>query len=301
MNSYTSSRLGLGRRASELFHLYRRDTRGVELKVQTILGRLAAVERRIEEHTGLVLRDKKMLDIGPGQKLDQMVYFARHNDVTGIDLDVIAQGANPFQYLRMARINGTVRTAKTLGRKLLGVDRKWHREFARQLGADRPRGLPVLQMDVTDLKFPDASFDFAYSFSTFEHLPDPVRALEEIKRVVRPGGGMYISLHLYTSDDGCHDPRVFAGRRDELPLWSHLRPSHAHLVRPNAYLNRLRLPQWREIFGSSLPGSRVDMLQYGSDRRRPEVDRLHAAGELTEYTADELLTVDLAATWKKPA
>lgn len=300
MNSYSSSRLGLARRASELFHLYRRDSRNVERKVQTILQRLAVVERRIEEHTGIVLRDKQLLDIGPGQKLDQMVYFARHNQVTGIDLDVIAQGVNPLQYVRMARANGPIRAAKTLGRKLLAVDRRWRREFSRQLDAERPRRLQVLQMDVTGLKFPDAAFDFAYSFSTFEHLPDPARALDEIKRVVRPGGGMYISLHLYTSDGGCHDPRVFADRRDDLPRWPHLRPSHAHLVRPNAYLNRLRMPQWREMFAASLPGSRIEMIQYGADRWRPEVERLHAAGELTEYTADELLTVDLAAIWKKP-
>lgn len=46
--------------------------------------------------------------------------------------------------------------------------------------------------DAEKLPFPDNSFDAVISFETFEHLPDPGRALAEMARVVRPGGRVLI-------------------------------------------------------------------------------------------------------------
>jgi 2-polyprenyl-3-methyl-5-hydroxy-6-metoxy-1,4-benzoquinol methylase len=42
--------------------------------------------------------------------------------------------------------------------------------------------------DVYDLPFPDQSFDVAYAHQVLQHLADPVGALTEIRRVLRPGG-----------------------------------------------------------------------------------------------------------------
>jgi SAM-dependent methyltransferase len=299
LQSYTSQKIGVRSRLSELKHLYRRHTRDVLPKVQVLVERLRDVESVVREHTGIDLRGLKMLDIGPGQKLYQMVYFARQNDVTGIDLDVIAQGANPLDYVRMARVNGPVRTVKTVARKLLGSDAKFRHEMAKLLGQDLPRRLPVLQMDATRMALADATFDFVYSFSAFEHLPEPGKVLDEIVRVLRPGGGAYISLHLYTAENGCHDPRIFSGNRDDLPLWPHLRPAHQHKVRCNAYLNKLRLGEWQDLFAQKMPGFRLVQLQYDNTRLRPLLKELRDQGELAGYTDDELLTVDLGAVWKK--
>lgn len=38
------------------------------------------------------------------------------------------------------------------------------------------------------LPFPDGSFDVVFSHALFEHLSEPVAALDEIRRVLRPGG-----------------------------------------------------------------------------------------------------------------
>src|SRR3712207_1758805 len=42
--------------------------------------------------------------------------------------------------------------------------------------------------DVYRLPFPDGSFDAAYANSLLQHLADPVAALREVHRVLRPGG-----------------------------------------------------------------------------------------------------------------
>ncbi|MBB0231451.1 methyltransferase domain-containing protein [Streptomyces calidiresistens] len=46
--------------------------------------------------------------------------------------------------------------------------------------------------DVTELPFPDASFDHVFGCFVLEHLAEPARALTEWLRVLRPGGGLTV-------------------------------------------------------------------------------------------------------------
>lgn len=59
----------------------------------------------------------------------------------------------------------------------------------------RERGLDVVVGSVTALPFADASFDTVYSFKVLAHVPDIRLALEEAKRVTRPGGTMVLELY----------------------------------------------------------------------------------------------------------
>jgi ubiquinone/menaquinone biosynthesis C-methylase UbiE len=52
----------------------------------------------------------------------------------------------------------------------------------------RARGLDVVQGSITDLPFPDESFDLVYSFKVLAHVERIERAMHELGRVVRPGG-----------------------------------------------------------------------------------------------------------------
>ncbi|HEY1955195.1 MAG TPA: class I SAM-dependent methyltransferase [Polyangiaceae bacterium] len=52
----------------------------------------------------------------------------------------------------------------------------------------RARGLDVREASVTDIPFPDASFDVACSFKVLAHVEDIRAALAEMTRVTRPGG-----------------------------------------------------------------------------------------------------------------
>lgn len=46
--------------------------------------------------------------------------------------------------------------------------------------------------DAMALPFDDGAFDFVYSYHALEHIRDPMRALSEMRRVLRPGGGYWI-------------------------------------------------------------------------------------------------------------
>lgn len=51
------------------------------------------------------------------------------------------------------------------------------------------RQYATLQLgDAQALDFADASFDVVFSYHALEHIPDPHRALQEMARVLRPGG-----------------------------------------------------------------------------------------------------------------
>jgi len=51
----------------------------------------------------------------------------------------------------------------------------------------------VQHEDLTNLSFPDCSFDVVLSSEVFEHIPEPYRAHREVWRVLRPGG-----RHIFT-------------------------------------------------------------------------------------------------------
>ncbi len=49
------------------------------------------------------------------------------------------------------------------------------------------------QMDAQKLAFPASGFEGAYVCWVLEHVPDPLRVLQEVRRVLKPGGRLYIN------------------------------------------------------------------------------------------------------------
>ncbi len=63
-------------------------------------------------------------------------------------------------------------------------------EVARQAA---PEGVSCEAADIQQLPYADASFDFVVCFEAIEHVEDPDRALDELARVLSPGGLLAIS------------------------------------------------------------------------------------------------------------
>jgi ubiquinone/menaquinone biosynthesis C-methylase UbiE len=59
----------------------------------------------------------------------------------------------------------------------------------------RARDLDVCEGSVTQLPFPDASFDVTCSFKVLAHVPEVGRALREMARVTRPGGTLLAEFY----------------------------------------------------------------------------------------------------------
>ena len=55
--------------------------------------------------------------------------------------------------------------------------------------------IDLREMDVDNLSFPDASFDQIFTACTFCSVPDPVHGLEQLRRVLKPGGQLRMFEH----------------------------------------------------------------------------------------------------------
>lgn len=76
--------------------------------------------------------------------------------------------------------------ARALGAQVVGIDLAASFDSAASAAADLRQG------DATRLEFSDGDFDFVYSYHVLEHIPDYMRALAEMHRVLRKGGGYLI-------------------------------------------------------------------------------------------------------------
>lgn len=70
----------------------------------------------------------------------------------------------------------------------------------------RAHGQNFIQADLgKPIALPNSSYDFIFSFNAFEHIPDPAFAMNEMVRVLRPGGFIWLDFNpLYASPLGLH-------------------------------------------------------------------------------------------------
>lgn len=302
---------------------YTTDAQSFSQTIQTGYRQLAALRRRVraitadmegslrhqawfvaqaEAMTGLTLTGVRALEIGHGQMpLAAAFLAARGNEVHGIDLDVLPAGWwDVGGYIRLLRTNGASRMLKTLGRELTGINSATRREFVRQLGL---RGWPRLhlkQASATALPYPANSFDFVFSFHVLEHIDEPEHAVAEAVRVLRPGGALFFVFPHYAHANALHDMRWITGSPGRPAPWAHLGEETRDTVQQGAFVNTLRLDDWRDLFSRTCPGARFDTTPLEEQGLREHLQSLRAAGRLQDFSDGELLTDDLLVGWRKP-
>ena len=123
----------------------------------------------------------RVLEVGIGTGLN-LSYYPRHCQLVGVDISE--------EMLNRAR------------------------DRIRRLGLSSAR---ARVMDATRLEFPDGSFDRAVATYAVSAVPEPLRVLQEMARVVRPGGVLVILNHFRSEGP-------VAGALEDLvaPICSHL-------------------------------------------------------------------------------
>lgn len=154
-------------------------------------------------------------------------------------------------------------------------------------------------MDARRMSFADGSFDLLLSRSAMEHIMPIETALEEMIRVVRPGGLIHHSVDPFYWLRGCHKRGV-----TDIP-WAHARLSDAdfhrfvsqqespekadkRLMRIQT-LNRYSLRRWREI----LTRGPVDVMDYRGEPNKWSVQTLAQHRDALETMLPGLEELDL--------
>ena len=106
------------------------------------------------------------------------------------------------RFLDLGSWDGTTcHMLQQLGKTAVGIDVRAE-GLTEEVRLDQ---VPFSQMDASHLGFADNSFDFLFSYNSFEHFPEPERVLQEALRVLRPGGYLYVNFGpLYFSAKGAH-------------------------------------------------------------------------------------------------
>ncbi len=106
---------------------------------------------------------ERVLEVGVGTGLSLPLY-PRDTRVTGIDLsdDMLGKARSRVKRDELAHVNA------------------------------------LLQMDAENMSFPDESFDKVVAMYLVSVVPDPVRLVDEMRRVCRPGGEIFIVNHFHS-------------------------------------------------------------------------------------------------------
>jgi ubiquinone/menaquinone biosynthesis C-methylase UbiE len=107
-----------------------------------------------------------------------------HRMLDDLEVDLVQRYGEGKDVLEVGCGTGLIldRTAR-FARRAVGIDLS-----GGMLAKAAQRGLSVVQASATELPIATASVDIAYSFKVLAHIPDIAGAMQEMARVVRPGG-----------------------------------------------------------------------------------------------------------------
>jgi SAM-dependent methyltransferase len=298
MTSGSYADFGIRRSASQVMGVVRSDPADWE-GLRALRSFVERDVERIEHQLGRPVEGQRILEIGPGQGVERAHYLGLHNTVEALDIDMASCGIDLRGWKQMWHVNGPGRVVKTIGRELL-VGWRMRRRWIQVVGGERFCYPIRHQGDIAEWSPTGPKFDVAVSWSVFEHVQDPQASLRALVAAVRPGGVVMVSIHNYTSFNGHHDIRAFNGSSDERLMWGHLRPSTSSFIEPSAYLNGVRLDEWRGLFQEYLPGhdEYVDLAEANDVHARLLDGEI--GSELSSYSRDELLTVNIQFVGRTP-
>jgi len=226
------------------------------------------------------MAEKRQADIAP--------YLGRTSPLRVLDL---ANGRLRPQYtlLRAAGhrvygidlINGSLQGWEDLAYRFARRLYTWRLRLPARMGAAQT----LVRGDVGALPFPDGVFDLVTSVAAMEHFYEVPTVIAELHRVVRPGGLVWICIHLFTSPSGGHNLSLAEFSLHSVPngvdAWDHLRQRKLPFSVP---LNEWRRDQYIQEIGRHFEIlGHYCYTREGEHLLTREIER-----ELAGYSRDEL-------------
>lgn len=82
-------------------------------------------------------------------------------------------------------------------------------KYAEYYDGDIQKGRATYVVDITDIQFPDNKFDYIICNQVLEHIPDEKKAINELKRVIKPNGKIIITVPICVSNEKTfEDPNI---------------------------------------------------------------------------------------------
>jgi ubiquinone/menaquinone biosynthesis C-methylase UbiE len=230
------------------------------------------------------------------------------------DLSPYLDLSRPLDVLDVA--NGRLRPQyailRSAGHRVIGIDlinrpqsnwidlayRGMRCVYARKLGlsAQAMAECGLAAGDVGLMPFRSSSFDLAISSAAFEHFLDVPAVVAELHRVLRPGGMVWVSIHLFTSPTGGHNLSFTEFPLRTIPRgvepWDHLRRRALPFTVP---LNKWRKHQYLEAFARHFEL----LASYCARREGEQWLTPETLAALPGYTTDELTCVDFVLVARK--
>mgnify|MGYP001618602627 CR=1 FL=1 len=123
----------------------------------------------------------------------------------------------------------------------------------RAVEAGREKGFPIFCGSLEKANYPAEKFDEAHMSHFLEHVPDPLEALKETARILKPDGVLIITIPNFRSIS-----RMIFGK-----YWYHLdAPRHLYHFTPRTLTAMLRKAGFRNIYIEFIPSPKYFLQSY---------------------------------------
>jgi len=132
----------------------------------------------------------------------------------------------------------------------------------------------LLRADGLKLPFADDSFDIVTMLDVLEHLEDDCLALQEVRRVLRPGGALVWSVPAYQKLWSAHDEALHHFRRYEFRALQKLMRTEGFSIRKISFAMSLMPPiawLWRRLVLPFAPRRPRDATRHSQGAILPQV------------------------------
>lgn len=148
-------------------------------------------------------------------------YHAMIDDLEFASVEPYARGAKVLE--------AGCGTGLILERLAAVADEAWGVDLSPgMLDKARARNLNVMEASITDIPFENDRFDLVCSFKVLAHIPDITKALEEMARVTKPGGKLFMEFYnpwsLRYLAKRLAGPGAISGSRDESDVFTRWDP-----------------------------------------------------------------------------